>query len=139
MTEPEWKSIEHSVAPRGGWSQEEKERRAKLKKASSDFRADSKKIILGRHDRFFHLPKFFTVPDLLIDFQHVQTPTDSEMGEYVRISGLASPWPQVLVNRYNRQTGRMGFDDPNADAVLERISREIIERQAESAGQEIDE
>ncbi|MET9379817.1 hypothetical protein ABZY09_01705 [Streptomyces sp. NPDC002928] len=139
VVEPEWKSIEQAVAPRGGWSQEEKERRAKLKKASNDLRAESKKIILGRHDRFFHLPKFFTVPDLLIDFQHVQTPTDSEMGEYVRISGLASPWPQVLVNRYNRQTGRMGFDDPNADAVLERISREIIERQAEAVGKGIDE
>lgn len=53
------------------------------------------------------------------------------MGEYARISGLASPWPQVLVNRYNRQTGRMGFDDPDADAVLERISRDMIKRRGE--------
>ncbi|WP_433403879.1 hypothetical protein [Streptomyces sp. CA-146814] len=131
MIEPEWKGIENAVTPRSGWSREEKERRAKLKKSSSELRAESRRIILGRHDRYFHLPQFFTVPDLLIDLQHVKTPTESEMCEYTRISGLASPWPQVLVNRYNRQTGRMGFDDPDADAVLERISREIIERQGE--------
>ncbi|WP_268221056.1 hypothetical protein [Streptomyces sp. EMB24] len=137
VIEPEWRGIENAVAPRGGWSREEKEHRAKLKKSSSDLRAESKRIILGRHDRYFHLPQFFTVPDLLIDLQHVKTPTESEMGGYTRISGLASPWPQVLVNRYNRQTGRMGFDDPDADAVLERISREIIERRGEVARKEL--
>ncbi|MEV0019546.1 hypothetical protein [Streptomyces tendae] len=136
MIEPEWKNIENAVAPRGGWSREEKERRAKLKKTSSDLRAEGRRIILGRHDRYFHLPQFFTVPDLLIDLQHVKAPTEAEMSEYVRISGLASPWPQVLVNRYNRQTGRMGFDDPDADAVLERISREMMERGREERNSE---
>ncbi|MEU2483554.1 response regulator [[Kitasatospora] papulosa] len=131
VIEPEWRSIEKAIPPRGGWNPEEKGRRMKLKKNSSDLRAESRRIILGRHDRYFHLPQFFTVPDLLIDLQHVKTPTESEMGEYARISGLASPWPQVLVNRYNRQTGRMGFDDPDADAVLERISRDMIKRRGE--------
>ncbi|MFE1405191.1 hypothetical protein ACFW5D_16305 [Streptomyces sp. NPDC058770] len=126
----EWRRIKDAAAPRGGWSRDEKSRRAKLEKDSKDLRAGCKRIILGRNDRFFHLPKFFTVPDLLVDLQHVKTPADAEMGEYERISGLASPWPQVLVNRFNRQTGRMGFDDPNAEAVLGRISSEIIEPQA---------
>ncbi|MGQ4729372.1 hypothetical protein ACUN3E_17115 [Streptomyces sp. Ju416(a)] len=134
VAESEWGRIEQAEAPPGGWSQEEKERRARLKKATKDSRGAGRQIILGRHDRFFHLPKFFNVPDLIIDFQHVQTPADSEMVDYVRICGLASPWPQVLVNRYNRQTGRMGFDDPDADAVLERISREVFERQGDAAG-----
>ncbi|MFB7147832.1 MULTISPECIES: hypothetical protein [Streptomyces] len=125
--ETEWIQVKDAAMPSGGWSKAENERRKKLQKDSREFRAASKQIILGRHDRFFHLPKFFKVPDLLVDLQHVRTPADAEMGEYVRISGLASPWPQVLVNRYNRQTGRMGFDDPNADAVLERISREMTE------------
>ncbi|MEV5938734.1 hypothetical protein [Streptomyces sp. NPDC051994] len=129
----EWHRIKNAAAPRGGWSRDEKSRRAKLEKDCKDLRAGCKRIILGRNDRFFHLPKFFTVPDLLVDLQHVKTPADAEMGEYERISGLASPWPQVLVNRYNRQTGRMGFDDPNAEAVLGRISSEII-NQAEAGG-----
>ncbi|MEV7389314.1 hypothetical protein [Streptomyces sp. NPDC091215] len=126
-----WSRIKDAVVPSGGWSREEKVRRAKLEKDSKDLRANCKRIILGRYDRFFHLPKFFTVPDLLVDLQHVKTPTDGEMGEYERVSGLASPWSQVLVNRYNRQTGRMGFDDPDADSVLGRISSEMIGRQAE--------
>ncbi|MFJ3883154.1 hypothetical protein ACIPW5_37615 [Streptomyces sp. NPDC090077] len=132
--ETEWIQVKDAAMPSGGWSKAENERRKKLQKDSREFRAASKQIILGRHDRFFHLPRFFKVPDLLVDLQHVKTPADAEMGEYVRISGLASPWPQVLVNRYNRQTGRMGFDDPNADAVLERISREMIEGDGSIAG-----
>ncbi|MCS0601023.1 hypothetical protein NX794_07220 [Streptomyces sp. LP11] len=130
----EWRRLKDAAAPRGGWSRDEKLRRAKLEKDSKDLRARCKRVILGRNDRFFHLPKFFTVPDLLIDLQNVKTPANAEMGEYERISGLASPWPQVLVNRYNRQTGRMGFDDPDAEAVLGRISSEIIEGQAEADG-----
>ncbi|MFE6183144.1 hypothetical protein ACFQ6U_01655 [Streptomyces sp. NPDC056465] len=135
--ELEWSRIKGAAAPRGGWSRDEKTRRAKLEKESKDLRADCKRIILGRNDRFFHLPKFFTVPDLLVDLQHVKTPADAEMGEYERISGLASPWPQVLVNRYNRQTGRMGFDDPNAEAVLGRISSEVIERHVQGDGSDV--
>lgn len=126
-----WYRIKDAVEPRGGWSREEKIRRSKLEKDSKDLRSDCKRIVLGRNDRFFHLPKFFTVPDLLIDLQYVETPANADMHEYARISGLASPWPQVLVNRYNRQTGRMGFDDPNAEAVLGRISSEITKCHAE--------
>ncbi|MFD4911733.1 hypothetical protein ACFWNR_00725 [Streptomyces virginiae] len=103
--ELEWCRIKDAAAPRGGWSRDEKTRRTKLEKDYKDLRAGCKRVILGRNDRFFHLPKFFTVPDLLVDLQHVKTPADAEMGEYERIGGLASPWPQVLVNRYNRQTG----------------------------------
>ncbi|OLZ72884.1 hypothetical protein AV521_07965 [Streptomyces sp. IMTB 2501] len=131
--ESEWVRIKDVAVPSGGWSSAEKDRRAKLQKDARELRGASKQIILGRQDRFFYLPKFFKVPDLLVDLQHVETPTDAEMGEYERVSGLASPWPQVLVNRYNRQTGRMGFDDPDADTVLTRISRDVSENGSASA------
>ncbi|MED7950724.1 hypothetical protein [Streptomyces sp. BE303] len=94
---------------------------ATLVNAAKNLRGKCKMILLGKMDRFFHLPKFITVPDLLVDLQHVQTPAADEVGEYERVAGLASPWPQVLVNRFNRQVGRMGFDDPDADAALDRI------------------
>jgi CheY-like chemotaxis protein len=121
----EWRNLESIAPPKGGWRGEEQKKRKLLKSRASTLRSQCTNILQGKIERFFFLPHFLEIPDLLLDLQHVTTPENEQMAEYQRVAGLAAPWPQVLANRYNRHTGRIGYDDPDVQEVMDRLRGQI--------------
>lgn len=80
-------------------------------------------------ERFFFLPKAFSIPDMVVDFQKLVTielTTLKEMcsdGTYVRAASLDSPFAETLLNKFSHYYGRIGKPDLRDDLVFERISK----------------
>lgn len=121
--ESAWSAIKNVVAPRGGFPKHENSERRSVESEEKDLRGRCLQILKGSQDRFFHLPHFLTMPDLLMDMQWVDAPDHRVVAGWERIASLAPPWPQIIVSRYTRQMGRFGYDDPDADGIMTRLSR----------------
>lgn len=120
-TATQWSTLEEVPMPKGGFPKVENDRRKAVQSTEKTLRGACSEVLRGANDRYFHLPQFLTVPDLLLDMQKVYAPESSEVSGWERVASLAPPWPHVIVSRFNRQVGRFGFDDPDVGGVLERL------------------
>lgn len=105
---------------------EDTDKKGKLKSLIKD-RRDGK-----QSERFFFLPKAFSIPDMVVDFQRLtvlELSTLKEMcssGTYIRIASLDSPFVEALTTQFSQYYGRIGKPDIRDELVLERIMRNII-------------
>ena len=84
-----------------------------------------------QQERFLFLPKAFSIPDIIVDFQRLtilELSTLKEMcsnGDCTRIASLDSPFAEALTTQFSQYYGRIGKPDIRDELVLERIMRNI--------------
>lgn len=74
-----------------------------------------------QEDRYHYLPKAWHVPDLVVDLQRIIHISNDQLGMYVKVASLDSPFSEALSNRFNRYMGRVGTPDLDLDAALDRM------------------
>ncbi|MGY1988050.1 hypothetical protein ACI792_17675 [Blastococcus sp. SYSU DS0669] len=112
------RALEGEPEPRGGFSRERKEERKSIQRRANESLGEIKDILRGSRDRYFHLPAFLEIPDLLVDLQRIAAPPSETLGGYALIASLNPPYAQALLSRYLGYIGRIGLDDPDVDWVL---------------------
>ncbi len=85
----------------------------------------------GQNDRHLFLPSAPTIPDLLADFQRLRSVTPAELETMHRVASLVSPFAEAMVSRFTRYFGRVGTDDLDADAIMERLKHPASPQGAE--------
>ncbi len=83
-------------------------------------RAKVRAVLEGRNDRFVFLPEFLEVPNLVLDFQHVETATLADATQLDHVADLASPYGEALLNNHARYRGRIGTPD-TPKSILDAI------------------
>jgi hypothetical protein len=81
----------------------------------------------GKDDRYLFLPAAPTIPDLVVDFQRLEARPRSELDAMVRTASLVSPFAEAVVARFVRYFGRVGTDDLDVDAIMDRLKSEAPE------------
>lgn len=80
------------------------------------------KDVLRSTSRYYYLPKFRDIPDLVVDFQNVVSiPLDSYLDNYETVASLASPFVESLLTQHAHYRGRIGVPDLDLDAVKTRL------------------
>ena len=72
-------------------------------------------------ERFFYLPGVFDVPDLIVDFQRLETLPREEMHSLDRKASLDSPFSEAILSRFTRYSGRLGTPDLDVERILEGL------------------
>lgn len=73
-------------------------------------------------DRFHYLPGVFELPDMIVDFQQLETIPCNRLNDFNRVASLDSPFAEALMTRFTRYFGRLGTPDISTDSVLARIN-----------------
>ena len=84
----------------------------------------------NQSERFFFLPGALSLPDLVVDFQHLVTLQRGHMGELERLAPLDSPFAEALLARFTRYFGRLGTPDLDVAVLLQRLRAVTGERTA---------
>jgi CheY-like chemotaxis protein len=77
----------------------------------------------GQADRYFFLPGVLDIPDLIIDFQLIESVNYEELKENMwdRVASLDSPHTEALQSKFSRYFGRIGKPDLNAEIIFSRF------------------
>jgi CheY-like chemotaxis protein len=77
----------------------------------------------GQADRYFFLPGVLDIPDLIIDFQLIESVNYEELKEHTwdRVASLDSPHTEALQSKFSRYFGRIGKPDLNAEIIFSRF------------------
>lgn len=79
----------------------------------------------GERERFYFMPRAFDVPDLVIDFQQLESLPLAELEPLRRVAALDAPFAQAMLAQFVRYFGRIGTPDLDVDGVvMERLKRE---------------
>lgn len=79
---------------------------------------------VGERERYRYLPSAFQVPDLIIDFQQLETVASTTLSEFMRIAALDAPFAQAMLAQFVRYFGRIGTPDLDIDGIMERLLAE---------------
>jgi len=127
----EWKDIDRAFrivesepVPKGGFSPERTSERRQVQSRAKTLNAQCREILRGANDRYFHLPAFLGIPDLLIDLQYIEAPPEGDLETLQLVASLNPPYGQALMNRYIRYVGRIGLDDPDVDWLIDGFRRQ---------------
>jgi CheY-like chemotaxis protein len=78
-------------------------------------------------DRFHYLPGVFTLPDLIVDFQQLETIPCGDLRNMTRVASMDSPFAEAIMTRFTRYFGRLGTPDISTESVLSRINIDTSE------------
>jgi hypothetical protein len=106
-------------APPGGFSGDANKIRKLVRAEAAELLRQCSEILRGSRDRYFHMPSFMNVPDLLVDLQYLETRPNSELDDLTVVASLNPPYAQALVSRYSNYISRIGLDDPDVDWLVE--------------------
>lgn len=87
----------------------------------------------GQAERYHFLPGALSLPDLLADFQRLQTLERASFDQLQRIASLDSPYAEAVVTRFLRYYSRLGTPDVDVAPTIERL-RLLGPLAAEGAG-----
>ncbi|ADB73517.1 hypothetical protein [Geodermatophilus obscurus] len=118
------RAVDREVAPRGGFSAERSTERKRVQALAKSLLAQCRDILRGSNDRYFHLPAFLEIPDLLVDLQYIEAPPFERLSTLKVVASLNPPYAQALLNRFVRYVGRVGLDDPDVDWLLDGFRRQ---------------
>lgn len=121
-----WQAARHACAldnaagePEGANRREEFSCRTERSRIEKKARNEVKEILLGtRRVRYFHLPAFLGIPDLILDLQQVNAVAYADLQGFQRRASVTPPYTQAVVARYTGYMGRVGLEDPPADDLL---------------------
>jgi hypothetical protein len=84
----------------------------------------------SQSERFFFLPGALSLPDLVVDLQHLVALQRDHMGGLERLASLDSPFAEALLARFARYFGRLGTPNLDVAVLLQRLRTMIGERTA---------
>jgi len=109
-----------AAQPLGGYQAGAAADHRSLQTASKKAAGELKALLSGTTlDRYFHLPGFFDIPDLLIDLQHIESHPHHDLSTLTLVASLNPPYSQALQARFTRYVGRVGLDEPDTDWLLD--------------------
>jgi len=87
-------------------------------------------LLTNEKPRYFFLPGVFDIPDLIVDYQNVNTLKPQKFGSLVKeeklksVASLDSPYCEALLARFSRYFGRPGVPDLNIKIVMGKLQQE---------------
>lgn len=114
-------SWELRTEPRGGFSPDENRERKDVQSRSKRLQTELGGILAGHLGRYFHLPAYLTIPDLLVDLQRLVSLPIEEIGGLELVASLNPPYAQALLTRYTHYIGRVGLPDPDVGWLLSSL------------------
>ena len=91
--------------------------------ADSGARGKVLNLFKNNEQRYFHLPAYLAVPDLVLDLQQVIAVSKGESMQYRRRASLTPPYTQSVIARYTAYMGRVGLPNPPAENFLGELVR----------------
>lgn len=82
-------------------------------------------LLTSKIARYYYLPEFREIPDLLLDLEDTHTIPLADLGNYIRMASLVAPYSEALLTRYSHFRGRIGVPDLNVEAVYRRLTAPI--------------
>lgn len=78
---------------------------------------------IGRqHNRYYYLPRVWTLPDLIVDFQKILHAPFEHLTHYEKHASLDSPYAESLSHQFNSYVGRIGTPDLDIDLAINQMS-----------------
>ena len=91
--------------------------------ADSGVRGKVLNLLKNKEQRYFHLPAYLAIPDLVLDLQQVTSVPKGQMTQYRRRASLTPPYTQSVIARYTAYMGRVGLPDAPAEEFAEDLVR----------------
>jgi CheY-like chemotaxis protein len=95
---------------------------------SNASRGELRQLLENKLERYYYLPAAVDVPDLVVDFQQLETFKCTELGDWSRVAALDSPFEQAFSSQFTRYFGRLGTPDLDVDGIVARIEASAPER-----------
>lgn len=100
--------------------------RQQLPRPSGNLREDLERLLRNNRrqqpERYFFLPAALTMPNLVVDFQHLVTTPRETLGRLNRLASLDTPYAEALLARFTRYFGRLGVPDLDTDLIIQRLT-----------------
>lgn len=81
-----------------------------------------KQVLTATQGRFYYLPAFRDIPDLVVDLENVKAVTAKTLDAMSPIASLVSPFSEGLLIQHSQYRGRIGVPDLDSDRVKRRLS-----------------
>ena len=101
-------------------------------RANSKNKGNFKNALRGRLSRYFHLPAFRDVPNLLVDFDQVTSLPYDEVNnlEWERVATIDSPFCEALLQHFGHGAARIGVEDLPVDHLVDTAFEEALKAAA---------
>lgn len=90
--------------------------------------SEARRVVSGHNEeaRWYYLPAFLSVPDLLVDLEHLRTEPHEDIVEptWFRVADLDTPYMEVLLARQSHWRGRIGKPDLDWNKQLTALRNE---------------
>lgn len=80
-------------------------------------------VLTATQGRFYYLPAFRDIPDLVLDLENVQAVTVEALDAMSPVASLVSPFSEGLLVQHSQYRGRIGVPDLDSDRLKQRLSR----------------
>lgn len=91
---------------------------------SNGVRKEAIQVLRNRNDlRWYYLPEFLSVPDRLVDLEHLVSEDYGTISGWERVADIDSPFAEELLTRQSQWRGRVGTPEIGLDdlALLDRL------------------
>lgn len=80
-----------------------------------------KQVLTATQGRFYYLPAFRDIPDLVLDLENVQAVTAEALDAMSPVASLVSPFSEALLVQNSQYRGRIGVPDLDSDRLKRRL------------------
>lgn len=102
-------------------------------RANSKNKGNFKNALRGRLNRYFHLPAFRDVPNLLVDFDQVTSLPYDEINQkdgWERVATIDSPFCEAMLQHFGHGAARIGVEDLPIDHLVDTAFDEAMQASA---------
>ena len=82
-------------------------------------------VLTGKVARYYYLPEFREIPDLLLDLERVRSIPVSDLEDYARVASLVAPYSEALLAKNSQFRGRIGTPDLNSKSIQDRLTESL--------------
>lgn len=91
------------------------------KKSNGAWKELERNVLRATQGRYYYLPAFRDLPDLVLDLENVRTVTVDELEPMEAVASLVSPFAEALLVQHSQFRGRIGVPDLNVGLVQARL------------------
>lgn len=84
-----------------------------------------RRVLKATQGRFYYLPAFRDIPDLVLDLENVQAVTAGVLDSMRPVASLVSPFSEGLLIQHSQYRGRIGVPDLDSERVKKRLSSDL--------------
>ncbi|WP_426725270.1 hypothetical protein [Curtobacterium flaccumfaciens] len=97
------------------------EGKAEHKRGRGEWNTLRQDVLASTRGRFYYLPSFRDIPDLVIDLEDVHAEAGSDLLGYVPVASLTSPFAESLLIQHSHHRGRIGVPDLDSELIKQRL------------------